>query len=108
MRCASSTLVDTYADGRIKLHVTRCGLAMRREAHLLFLEGTYRPIDGGEHVVAFERAHGSKRLVCIAPRLTWKLAGEPRWPLGEVWGDPRHRGRARALAERVHRRAVRG
>jgi len=81
-------LVDGFADGRIKLHVTRTGLAMRQQDRLLFLEGTYRAIDGGEHVIAFERARGGTRLVCIAPRLSWKLTrGERPWPLGDVWGD---------------------
>jgi (1->4)-alpha-D-glucan 1-alpha-D-glucosylmutase len=81
-------LVDGFADGRIKLHVTRTGLAMRQHDRLLFLEGTYRAIDGGEHVIAFERARGTARLVCIAPRLSWKLSrGERPWPLGDAWGD---------------------
>jgi glycogen operon protein len=81
-------LVDTYADGRIKLHVTTVGLRMRREDPLLFLEGAYRPIEAGPHLIAFERSYGDRRLICVAPRLTWRLArGEARWPLGAVWGD---------------------
>ncbi|HLL21809.1 MAG TPA: malto-oligosyltrehalose synthase, partial [Kofleriaceae bacterium] len=79
-------LVDTYADGRIKLHVTRTGLAMRRADPLLFLEGGYRPLDAGEHVVAFERSRSDQRLVCIVPRLPIKLSrGTADWPLGSVW-----------------------
>jgi maltooligosyltrehalose synthase len=58
---------------------------MRRADRLLFLEGTYRAIDGGPHVVAFELAHRGKRLVCVVPRLPWKLA--QGWPLGGAWGD---------------------
>jgi (1->4)-alpha-D-glucan 1-alpha-D-glucosylmutase len=83
-------LVDSYADGRIKLHVTHTGLAMRHADPLLFLEGSYRPLDAGEHVVAFERARGSARLVCVVPRLPWKLTGgATAWPLGARWGDTR-------------------
>jgi (1->4)-alpha-D-glucan 1-alpha-D-glucosylmutase len=78
-------LVSSFTDGRIKLHVTHTGLEMRRTDRLLFLEGTYRAIDGGPHVIAFERAHRGKRLVCVVPRLPWKLA--QGWPLGDAWGD---------------------
>jgi (1->4)-alpha-D-glucan 1-alpha-D-glucosylmutase len=85
---AAHELVTTYTDGRIKLHVTSVGLRMRRERPLLFLEGSYRAIESGPHVIAFERAHGSSRLVCVVPRLTWRITkGEARWPLGAVWGD---------------------
>ena len=81
-------LVESYVDGRIKLHVTRTGLALRRAAPQLFLEGSYRPISAGDHVIAFERTHGERRLVCIAPRLPRTLTrGERPWPLGETWGD---------------------
>ena len=81
-------LVEAYPDGRIKLHVTQTGLAMRRADGLLFLEGAYRPIDAGDHVVAFERSRGSTRLVCVAPRLARTLTSGTRlWPLGDAWGD---------------------
>ena len=81
-------LLDAFADGRIKLHVTRTGLQLRAQERLLFLEGTYRPIDGGDHVVAFERVRGGTRLVCVAPRLPYTLTqGKRAWPIGDVWGD---------------------
>ena len=39
-------------------------------------------------MIAFERARGTKRLVCIAPRLPYKLTrGKRPWPLADVWGD---------------------
>ncbi len=84
-------LLEGYADGRIKLHVTRLGLRLRRELPGLFLEGRYRALaaeDGSPHVVAFERSLGEKRLLCIVPRLSRRLTkGERPWPLGDVWGD---------------------
>ena len=81
-------LVGSFTDGRIKLHVTHTGLEMRRTDRLLFLEGTYRAIDAGPHIIAFERAHRGKRLVCVAPRLPWRRTlGQSPWPLGEVWSD---------------------
>jgi glycogen debranching enzyme GlgX/malto-oligosyltrehalose synthase len=83
-------LLDSFIDGRIKLHVTRAGLAMRRADPLLFLEGSYRPIAAGEHVFAFERSWARARLVCIAPRLPRTLTGgRVPWPIGDLWGDAR-------------------
>jgi (1->4)-alpha-D-glucan 1-alpha-D-glucosylmutase len=83
-------LVRSYADGRMKLHVTRTALALRRRHPALFLEGAYDPIDAGEHIVSFERSLAPHRLVCVVPRLVYKLTrGAARWALGEVWGDRR-------------------
>jgi glycogen debranching enzyme GlgX/malto-oligosyltrehalose synthase len=83
-------LVEHCVDGRIKLHVTRTGLQLRKADPELFLDGTYRPIDGGPHVVAFERSRGSTRLVCIAPRLSRTLTkGASPCPLGDLWGEAR-------------------
>jgi glycogen debranching enzyme GlgX/malto-oligosyltrehalose synthase len=81
-------LLDAFVDGRIKLHVTRIGLSIRRETPLLFLEGGYRPIEAGEHVIAFERSWARSRLICVAPRLPLTLTrGRDRgpWPIGDVW-----------------------
>jgi (1->4)-alpha-D-glucan 1-alpha-D-glucosylmutase len=82
-------LVSSYADGRIKLHLTRIGLQMRRTDPQLFLDGTYAPLDGGKHVIAFERARSNQRLVCVVPRLPYTLTdGRLTWPLGsDAWGD---------------------
>jgi len=81
-------LVRSYADGRIKLHVTHVGLQLRRTERELFLDGSYRPIPAGDHVIAFERSRGASRLVCIAPRLPLgRTGGRLPWPLGEAWGD---------------------
>jgi (1->4)-alpha-D-glucan 1-alpha-D-glucosylmutase len=83
-------LVRSFADGRIKLHVTRVGLALRKRDPELFLEGAYRPIEAGEHAVAFERSLPGRRLVCVVPRLSRKLTGGAApWPLGGAWGDRR-------------------
>ncbi|HXX66078.1 MAG TPA: glycogen debranching protein GlgX [Polyangiaceae bacterium] len=83
-------LVERFGDGLVKLHLTRTGLKLRRSAPDLFLQGAYDPIESGEHVVAFERTHASRRLVCIVPRLTWRLTrGATPWALGDVWGQQR-------------------
>jgi (1->4)-alpha-D-glucan 1-alpha-D-glucosylmutase len=85
-------LLDAWPDGRIKLFLTAAGLRARRERPDVFLGGDYLPLDASgphaEHVFAFARRAGSDRLVAIAPRLTTRLTGGARLPLGEeTWGD---------------------
>jgi (1->4)-alpha-D-glucan 1-alpha-D-glucosylmutase len=83
-------LVASFADGRIKLHVSRIGLRLRREIPALFLDAAYEPLEGTEHVVAFQRSLHDRRLVCVVPRLTARLTrGERPWALAEAWGDAR-------------------
>jgi isoamylase len=83
-----SELLESYVDGRIKIHVTTVGLRLRREHPELFLEGRYQALGDSLHLVAFDRSIGKKRLLCAAPRLTRQLTGGKRaWPLGDVWGD---------------------
>jgi (1->4)-alpha-D-glucan 1-alpha-D-glucosylmutase len=84
----ATELVANFADGRIKLHVTQVGLRLRRELPTLFLEGTYDPIDAPEHVVAFERRHRDRRLVCVVPRLSARQTrGRRPWAIGDAWND---------------------
>jgi (1->4)-alpha-D-glucan 1-alpha-D-glucosylmutase len=92
----ATELLASFDDGRVKMHVLRTGLRMRREDPSLFLEGGYRPLETvpfdqqGPHVIAFERKCERKRLVCVAPRLPFKLTGgSAPWPIGEVWGGRR-------------------
>jgi len=77
-----------YHDGRIKLLVTRIGLAHRRAHRDLHLEGTYEPLPGGRHLVALRRRLGDRELICVVPRFSYTLTGGRRpWPLGDVWAD---------------------
>jgi isoamylase len=81
-------LVESYTDGRIKLYLTWRGLELRRSDPALFLEGSYEPLHGSDHVVAFERRYDGRRLVCVAPRLVHSLTGGRRpWALDEAWGN---------------------
>ncbi|MDC0719033.1 malto-oligosyltrehalose synthase [Nannocystis bainbridge] len=81
-------LLASYLDGRIKLMVLHLGLTHRRQHRALYLEGSYAPIAGGRHVVAFRRAHGDQELVCVVPRLAYTMTGGRHpWPLGAAWGD---------------------
>jgi (1->4)-alpha-D-glucan 1-alpha-D-glucosylmutase len=86
-------LVDTMADGRIKLYVTALALRCRRTQAGLFSEGSYAPVEPGgpkaEHVFSFVRHHGDRTAFVAVPRLVVKLlpdaAGLPHGPA--VWGE---------------------
>ena len=104
------TLVESPEDGRIKLHVIRTALAVRRDQPALFAAGDYipLPVEGPakEHLLAFARVSGALReapsgetsagpngagraAVIVVPRLTTTLVSQPATaPLGEaVWAD---------------------
>ncbi|MBS2011328.1 MAG: malto-oligosyltrehalose synthase [Deltaproteobacteria bacterium] len=81
-------LRETFADGRLKLHVVRQGLLARRELPEIFLRGEYTPIDAGPEVVAFSRTHVSGSVVCAVtcrPRAITRTRGG--WPIGKAWGE---------------------
>jgi (1->4)-alpha-D-glucan 1-alpha-D-glucosylmutase len=86
-------LLDTKEDGRIKLYVTRHGLACRRANEELFRLGSYQPLAAygseREHVCAFARSHGGKVAIAVAPRLLVRLTGGALVkPLGSaIWQD---------------------
>ena len=99
-------LVDSKADGRIKLYLTYRALRFRRDHAELFHAGSYAPLeatgDAGEHIVAFARtlaapspAFGARgatipgaEALIIAPRLLAKrLREDDAQPLGVAsWG----------------------
>jgi (1->4)-alpha-D-glucan 1-alpha-D-glucosylmutase len=70
-------LISGWQDGRIKMHVTRCGLQFRRNRPSLFLRGDYIPLDvDGERrdcVIAVARRYRSEWCVAVAPRFTTRL-----------------------------------
>jgi (1->4)-alpha-D-glucan 1-alpha-D-glucosylmutase len=80
-------------DGRAKLWLTWRLLQLRAERPALFRDGRYLPLmvtgTRQEHLVAYAREQGNEVLVVLAPRLFYRLEGEPgRLPLGAaVWGD---------------------
>lgn len=88
----AARLLATWADGRVKLHVVRHGLRLRRERPELFRKGAYLPVPvrgpRAEHVCAFARRQGTDWALAAAARLTVRLAGPGRFPLGEpVWRE---------------------
>ena len=80
-------LLDTFEDGSVKVLVTWAALQARAAHPGLFRDGTYRPLDGGRHVLAFARELGTQRAVTVAPRLTFTLTRERTpWATGAAWG----------------------
>jgi maltooligosyltrehalose synthase len=81
-------LVASPEDGRVKLHVVRTALAIRR-AHPAALAGAYAPLDvhgaGARHAFAFLRTGGGRVVVTIVPRFVSSL-GEPPWG-APTWAD---------------------
>ena len=79
---------ESWRDGRIKLHVTRAGLALRNEWPDVF-EGEYLPLEAnGErahNLIAFERRAGDRRAVFVAARFFTQLCAPEHWPAGDVW-----------------------
>jgi (1->4)-alpha-D-glucan 1-alpha-D-glucosylmutase len=84
------------------MYVMHVALQARRQTPELFLHGDYQPLFGHEHVVAFTRAFGTRRLICAVTRLSLRRTrGAYPFAVGEVWGDDRLRvhwvGRYREL-----------
>jgi (1->4)-alpha-D-glucan 1-alpha-D-glucosylmutase len=81
-------LVDAKEDGRVKLHVIRQALALRRARAALYRDGDYQPIDVAgplaEHVCAFARMLGAEAALTLAPRLLARR-GIDGPPLGRDW-----------------------
>jgi len=81
-------LVRDWADGRIKMFLTRCVSQFRREHTELFQHGKYLPLTPSgtlaECCVSFARELEDQWIIIIAPRLSSHL-GFP--PIGESWKD---------------------
>ncbi len=81
-------LLESYRDGRVKLHVLRAGMRLRRAMPKTFLEGDYVPIDAGEDVIAFARNHTEGSVVCAVTRRPYRVTrGQAPFAIDDVWGD---------------------
>ncbi len=82
-------LLDSRADGQIKLYVLQRLLCLRREQPELFVGGSYTPLRGTQHVAAFGRAADGQALIIAAPvhiaTLTRGALAEPIGP--EIWRE---------------------
>ena len=95
-RCALSSALEHWRDGRVKLLTTAAGLRARRRDAELFLSGAYLPLATETTVhadaVAFARALDGSVMIFAAPRLSARLvqAADPRPPVGvESWKTSR-------------------
>lgn len=81
------------ADGRLRLQLLRCCLALRRRWPEVFAAGSYTPLgvegERSAHVCAFMRTDDRRNVLTVVPRLAGALPGDGL-PLGEeAWGDTR-------------------
>jgi (1->4)-alpha-D-glucan 1-alpha-D-glucosylmutase len=82
----AADLLRSFRDGRVKLHVLRAGLRLRREMPRTFLEGGYAPIDAGEDIVAFSREHATGSIVCAVTRRPHHVTtGRVPFAIGDAW-----------------------
>ncbi|MBI1849489.1 MAG: malto-oligosyltrehalose synthase [Planctomycetes bacterium] len=85
-------LLEGWEDGRIKLHVTACGLHLRRRHADLFSDGDYLPMevrgDAADRVVAFaRRGRGGAVVVAVPVRVAAMTSPERPFPIGmQCWG----------------------
>lgn len=86
-------LLHAVEDGRLKMHLTRQLLRLRRSNPELFLEGNYAPIESAgaqsQHLIAFTRAFSGQAAIAVATRLSRTLSGGVAPPVGDIWGETR-------------------
>ncbi|MCB2155799.1 malto-oligosyltrehalose synthase [bacterium] len=83
-------LMDSYADGRVKMFVTHRALKARSENAELFQRGRYMPcrLSGEQRnrLVVFTRELEGVTMLVIAPRFFTQIVDEGQAPVGEaVW-----------------------
>jgi (1->4)-alpha-D-glucan 1-alpha-D-glucosylmutase len=89
----ATALLETRADGRVKLFTMMTALRTRRAMRDLFEEGGYIPLatigSARAHLFAFARRHNERIAITCVPRLVASLLGDRQSPpLGAaVWGD---------------------
>jgi (1->4)-alpha-D-glucan 1-alpha-D-glucosylmutase len=88
------TLVDGWADARIKMFLTACGLRLRREEGRLFIAGEYVPLAAkgskASHLITFARRHEGKSVIAAVPRLISAFVGSSGHdPKAIPWDDTR-------------------
>ena len=103
-----TALMETPADGRLKLHLIQRLLHARRERPELFLGAAYEPVipwgAGAGSLVSFvRRAAADAMLVVVARLVAHRGTRGGRWPIGrDVWADS-----ALAVPEPLRSRPVR-
>ncbi|HEY5894543.1 MAG TPA: malto-oligosyltrehalose synthase [Chthoniobacterales bacterium] len=81
-------LLAHWRDGRIKLHVTKTLLHLRKNHTQLFQEGNYEALKAkglhSQNLIAFQREYEGITLLVVVPRLAIKAGFNPP---AERWGD---------------------
>lgn len=86
--------LESWRDGRVKMHVLRAALAVRQgESGAALTTGEYLPLDASgskaAHVCAFARRRENRCVIVVVPRLIASLADPGILPTGAVWEDTR-------------------
>jgi (1->4)-alpha-D-glucan 1-alpha-D-glucosylmutase len=90
---AASELLAQWQDGRVKLHLVRSVLRLRRERPELFAAGAYEALAASgakaDQLLAFRRAGQGAEVIVLAPRLWPQLAGDEHSAASAAagWGD---------------------
>jgi len=86
---ACQDMLRTIVDGRLKMHVTRTALRLRREMPGLFSRGRYTALDARgdrqRHALAFGRFGEGAVMVTAVTRLPMALSGTVGIPTGLAW-----------------------
>jgi len=81
-------MLANWQDGRIKMHVTRSGLQLRRARLQLFKNGAYIPLERRgrflRNVTAFARRRENEWALIVTGRFYSQVA---RLPVASAWGD---------------------
>ena len=85
-----ASLLNNWADGRVKLFLSNKALEFRRSHAELFRKGDYVPLSASarisQHVCGFLRTHKKEALLVAVPRFTTALVEPAEFPLGaKVW-----------------------
>jgi (1->4)-alpha-D-glucan 1-alpha-D-glucosylmutase len=88
---AAFELLQTWPDGRIKIHVTRAALRCRLQYPELFTEGDFLPVVArgarSEHVISILRNYDGNSVLAVIPRwLARSYTQAENLPLAEFWG----------------------
>jgi (1->4)-alpha-D-glucan 1-alpha-D-glucosylmutase len=88
---ACAEMLHMVADSRLKLHVMRTALQLRREMPAVFARGRYSALETRgpqrEHAVAFTRSADTTTVLTAVTRLPLRLSGTVGMPTGLAWGD---------------------
>ncbi len=98
-------MLTNWRDGRIKLFITQGLLGLRAANPDLFRSGSYEPLQSqgerADHVIAFTRRIGDRRLLVVAGRLFARLMKSTgqTYDGATVWGDTAVRCESEPVSE---------